>query len=741
MSNIISIVKKGLLYSYETLVNSYAVVFFSNNALFGILLILASFVDPFSGLAGVIGMLSANIFSWLIGLNKEFIRKGYHGYDAMLVSAGIAHFYTFNFTMVMVIICVGIFSILISSLVHGVLHKYHLPSLSFPFLISIWLIFSAFPTMNTMQVHPHLLYSLNEKQKSVGFSLQNWLDTIALYEQSIIHLPNIVVVYLKSLSSLFFQSNILSGLLIALGLLIYSRIAFSLSIIGYLSAYFFYPLLGGDTADFYEKFIGLNFIFQAIALGGIFLMPSFTSYLITIVLTPLLILVLFGLNKMLFMIGLAPYSLPFTIVTILFLYVLHFRVKINRIQRVIHQTYSPEQNLYNHLNTNHRLRQFNYFPIHLPFWGEWMVSQAHDGKITHLGEWGKAFDFIILDDELKSYQNPGLTTEDFYCFNKPVVACADGYISLVQDNVDDNALNEVNTLQNWGNTIVMYHAEGLYSQISHLKKGSIKYNVGDFVKKGEIIGYCGNSGRSPEPHIHFQLQTVPVIGAKTLDFPLAYYILRDNDSWKLKTFDKPKEGQLVRGVEVNSLLKSAYDLIPGTKLVWSITENNFSKSENWEVFTDSYNNSYIYCSDSKSIAYFYNDGNMILFTHFMGSKKSLLYYFYLANYKVVLGFYPGLTIEEDYPVATIKLKVFNLIQDFIAPFYRFVSANYKLHYTYIDDVNLTSEITLNAEAKIKIGGVQQKAFAFATNLKENKLNQFTVQLGKRNIVAKCEVSK
>jgi urea transporter/murein DD-endopeptidase MepM/ murein hydrolase activator NlpD len=658
----------------------------------------------------------------------------------MLVSCGVAHFYSFNFTLVLVIICVGIFSILISSLVHGVLHKYLLPSLSFPFLISMWLFFAAFPSMHTMQVHPHLVYALNEQQKSQGFSLQQWLDTIALYEQSVLHLPKIVIVYLKSLSSLFFQSNILSGFLIAFGLLIYSRIAFSLSVIGYLSAYFFYPLLGGDTADFYEKFIGLNFIFQAIALGGIFLIPSYVSYLITIILTPLLILLLFGLNKVLYMIGLAPYSLPFTLVTILFLYVLHFRVKINRIHRVIHQTYSPEQNLYNHLNTNHQLRQFNYFPIHLPFWGEWMVSQAHDGKITHLGDWGKAFDFIVLDDELKSYQNPGLTTEDFYCFNKPVVACADGYISLVQDNIDDNAPKEVNTIQNWGNSIVMYHADGLYSQISHLKIGSIKYNVGDFVKKGEIIGYCGSSGRSPEPHIHFQLQSVPIIGAKTLDFPIAYYILREDKTWKLKTFDRPKEGQFIRGVEVNSLLKSSFDLIPGKKITWTMVDSNHSKLENWEVFTDSYNNSYIYCHDSGSVAYFYNDGNMILFTNFFGSKKSLLYYFYLANYKIVLGFYLGLTIEEEYPVATIKLKILNVLQDFIAPFYRFVKASYKVNYSFIDDVNLTSEIRLEAEAKIKIGGIQQKAFIFNTILKENKIYQFTIQNGKHNIQASCEIS-
>ena len=739
MNNRVAKAKRSLLYSVDTIINSYAVVFFSNNIWFGLLLLLASFVDPLAGVCGLIGVISANVFSWLIGLNKEFIRKGYHGYDAMLVSSAIAHFYSFNQTVLLVIICVGIFSTLISFLVHGILHKYNLPTLSFPFLISIWLVFSAFPSMQTMQVHPELIYSLNEKHKASGFTLVHWLETIEHFENKLIALPKIISVYFKSLSSLFFQSNVLSGVLVALGLFVYSRIAFSLSIIGFIAAYFFYPILGGDVADFYEKFVGLNFIFLAIAIGGIYLVPSLASYLMSVILTPLLIIVLFGLNRILFMVGLAPYSLPFTLITIMFLYLLSYRVSIKFLHRVHYQEFSPEKNLYNFLNANHRTRLFNYFPIHLPFWGEWMVSQAHDGKITHLGEWSKAFDFIILDDEMKSYQNPGLNVDNFYCFNKPVVACADGYVASVTDNVEDNVINGNNTLQNWGNSMVIYHADGLYSQVSHLKIGSLKYTVGDFVKKGEIIAYCGNSGRSPEPHIHFQLQATPIIGAKTLDFPLAYYMKRNDNGFELKTFSKPGDGEFIQAVEVNPLLKSAFEFNPGTTLSWKIQENGKDQiNQNWEVFTDSLNNSYIYCHTTKAIAYFYNDGNMLVFTSYFGSKKSILYHFYLAHYKLVLGFYQNLEIEANYPVATISLKVLNVLQDFIAPFYRFVKSYFKVNYVYIDDVHIPSEIRLESSAEIKVMGIKSKAFQYSTELKFSKLNEFRIASSTSNITAICE---
>ncbi len=478
----------------------------------------------------------------------------------------------------------------------------------------------------------------------------------------------------------------------------------------------------------------------AIGIGGIYLVPSIKSYLVSLVMMPLIILLFFGFSKLLAPFGVPVYSIPFSLIVILFLYLLHYRIHVGSLPKVIHQLHQPEKNLYAHLNVNHRMSRFTYFPIHLPFWGEWMVSQAHEGKITHLGEWSKAFDFIVLDEEMKSYRSLGATVDDFYCYNKPVVACADGYIVAVQDHIEDNETGGVNTLQNWGNSIVMYHTDGLYSQVSHLKKESIKYAVGDYVKKGEILAYCGNSGRSPEPHIHFQLQSTPEIGAKTLDFPLAYYLVKTNQSWELKTFAIPKEGELICGIETNTLLKNAFDFIPGKKLKWRIEqEGKTDQFQHWEVFTDSLNHSYIYCYDTHATAYFYNDGNMFVFTDFLGDQTSLLYHFYLANYKLILGYYQGLSIEEKYPVATLKMKLFDLIQDVFAPFYRFVQSNYRIEYVHVDDVHLTTKIQLNATAELLIASWYKVTTNYETLMTTNELFRFNVKSEKLNFSAVCEL--
>jgi murein DD-endopeptidase MepM/ murein hydrolase activator NlpD len=51
----------------------------------------------------------------------------------------------------------------------------------------------------------------------------------------------------------------------------------------------------------------------------------------------------------------------------------------------------------------------------------------------------------------------------------------------------------------------LYIGNGIYVLYAHLIPGSNdNLEVGDFVKKGEVIGLLGNSGQSGAPHLHFQ---------------------------------------------------------------------------------------------------------------------------------------------------------------------------------------------------------------------------------------------
>ncbi len=53
------------------------------------------------------------------------------------------------------------------------------------------------------------------------------------------------------------------------------------------------------------------------------------------------------------------------------------------------------------------------------------------------------------------------------------------------------------------NKVVVQHADGSYLQYMHLTHDGAAVNVGEFLKKGQLIGYSGNTGLAGFPHLHF----------------------------------------------------------------------------------------------------------------------------------------------------------------------------------------------------------------------------------------------
>ncbi|MEQ1732660.1 MAG: urea transporter [Bacteroidia bacterium] len=711
-------------YWLQCVLNSYSLMFFSLDNLFALIILSVTFFTPAVGLCGLLAVVLINTSAYFIGFNRDEIHNGIFGFNALFLGMSLGYEFSFNSVFIALFISAILILLLITVWLKGLFAVYSLPFLSLPFIISYWIVSLAAANFSNIQLDESHIYTVNELTRNQSSS---WYVFVHAIDD--IHLFPFALNYFKTLAGTFFQTSVLAGVCVAAGLLYSSRIAFSLSVIGFGMAYVFYAMFGADVADLNHNLLGANFIFLAIAIGCFFLLPNAQTYLTVIILVPILMLVALSFGKILEVFQLKAYSLSFSVVCTAFLFSLNQRWLQRYLQLVTVHYFSAEKTIYKYLNSVQRFKHEHLYKLSLPFAGEWNVSQGYDGKITHLGDWSKALDFVIVDSKNRSYREPTRTNEDFtvgnfYCYNKEIYAPYDGYIYDIINTIDDNDVGDVNMEQNWGNTIIINHLNGLFSQISHIKKDSFGVFIGQYVTKGTYLATCGNSGRSPEPHIHFQLQTTPTIGDKTLAYPIAYFIERIGTQKTLRISTVPTENSYISNVQVNELLATSFSFLPGHKLSF---ENEKTKLvTHWEVFTDAYNRTYIHCAQSQSYAYFVNDGVMLYFTDFEGDKTSLLFSFYLASYRQLLGYYENIHVQDNVPLVHFSNKIVLFFQDFIAPFYLFTKANYSSTFTYVDNVYAPQQLVIASEVDAKVLNKTFKKTNYELELKDNKLRKFII---------------
>jgi len=110
------------------------------------------------------------------------------------------------------------------------------------------------------------------------------------------------------------------------------------------------------------------------------------------------------------------------------------------------------------------------------------LIQGWGGKFSHT----KPKSYHALDFKMK--------------IGEPVHAARAG---IVVRSVDKYTKNGGRELRNSANVIVVMHQDNTFAYYVHLKPNGSLVEVGQKVKKGEHIGYSGNTGFSTRPHLHF----------------------------------------------------------------------------------------------------------------------------------------------------------------------------------------------------------------------------------------------
>ena len=187
-----------------------------------------------------------------------------------------------------------------------------------------------------------------------------------------------------------------------------------------------------------------------------------------------------------------------------------------------------------------------YTALQLPFAGEWYVywggRTIAQNRHAVARDQRFAYDFLILRGG-RSFQGPGDHNENYFCFDQPISAPANGVVAGAGDEVPDNLPGSMNPKNPLGNYVIVDHGSSEFSFFAHFKHGSVHVRSGDAVKAGDLLGRCGNSGNSSEPHLHYHLQNTaaPFAGDGLPLFFVDYVV-----DGKLVKRGEPLAGQTVR---------------------------------------------------------------------------------------------------------------------------------------------------------------------------------------------------
>lgn len=126
-----------------------------------------------------------------------------------------------------------------------------------------------------------------------------------------------------------------------------------------------------------------------------------------------------------------------------------------------------------------------------------------------------AIDFVQLDSDARIFDGPIDDIESYAFFGSEIHAVADGPIVSMKWDLPDEKPGAhpvgLELGEYGGNHIVQDIGDGRYAFYAHLQgENPENLEVGQQMKRGDVLGYLGNSGNTDMPHLHFHVMDSPL---------------------------------------------------------------------------------------------------------------------------------------------------------------------------------------------------------------------------------------
>ena len=551
--------------AFESIFNAYSLIYFCRNSRLGGILLAATFISPTFGLFGLAGTITAFAATKMLDFPASRIRSGELLCNSLISSMGLAYVtnqQNLSVYLLMILLPVTAIAAMVLSvaLTQVMLRLFGMGAYSLPFVI--------------VTIFNYLLMYSFTATPVIGAPPPSLLPEISF-------LPSILTEWFLAFSAALFIPNVVVGMVACFAVFIHSPLQIALGMFGFLVGYGFLQLTGLNASAFGAGWMGTNYLYCGMGLGGVYFITSKSSLLLAGFGAILSTLIAIGMRTFLRSYNIPPLSFPFLIVLLMFTYALRQRSRFLWLFESPYLDGSPEQNVLRFLTNLKRFPNFYTPTLSLPFLGCRVVTQGFNGDYTHKSLWCHALDFEILDESGKPHPDQRTKLEDAYTYGTAILSPCDGVVISVVSDVVDNELGEENLLQNWGNLVVVLNDLGWYVLLSHFKRDGVIVYKNQRVTRGQLLGYCGNSGRSPLPHLHLQVQAAWFPGATTIPFRIRNFISHHASGETVLTTGIPREGDLISPLQIDPDLIACFSGQIGTSIRYRIEKAG--KTIAWET--------------------------------------------------------------------------------------------------------------------------------------------------------------
>lgn len=130
------------------------------------------------------------------------------------------------------------------------------------------------------------------------------------------------------------------------------------------------------------------------------------------------------------------------------------------------------------------------------------IIQGFHGKFSHTGDDEYALDF--------SFQE-----------GTRVLAAREGTVASVEERFSQGGTTPY--FRNRVNVVRVRHSDGTIGEYDHFRLNGVEVEEGQQVRRGDLIGYSGNTGFSSGPHLHFCVYST-FDGHRRHSYPIRFWV-------------------------------------------------------------------------------------------------------------------------------------------------------------------------------------------------------------------------